>query len=171
VSDADRPFVEFVERCGTDLLRLATLLTGDRRAAEDLLQSTLERVYQRSVRRGLPEEMDAYVRSALVNAARRRWRRQSRSAEHPVEQLPEPTTEPYWGDAVVRDQLLAALRRLSARQRSVLALRYFEDRSEAEVAALLGCSVGSVKVHASRGLARLRGDAVLSRYIDLGLEV
>jgi RNA polymerase sigma-70 factor (sigma-E family) len=171
VTDTERHFVDYVQQRGTDLLRLATLLTGDRRHAEDILQSTLEGVLRRNARRGPPDQLDAYVRSSLVNSAKRRWRRSSRSHETLVEQLPEAATEQEWSDTVVREQLLSALRRLSARQRAVLAFRYFEDRSEADVAHLLGCSVGSVKAHASRGLAKLRNDPVLSRHIDLNVEV
>jgi RNA polymerase sigma-70 factor (sigma-E family) len=171
VTDADGPFTEYVAERATTLLRFATLITGDRGAGEDLLQTTLEGVYGRWIRRGPPTDLDAYVHTALVNGARRRWRRQSRLTEHLVDQPPEQPSDPPLSDVVVRQQLLAALRRLPSRQRVVLALRYFEDRSEAEVARMLGCSVGSIKAHTNRGITRLRTDAVLSRYIDLGLEV
>ena len=171
MTEPDGPFTAYVAERGTALLRFATLITGDRGIAEDLLQSTLESVYRRWVRRGPPDDVDSYVHTALVNGARRRWRRRGRFTEHLVDQPPEEATDPPLGDVVVRQQLLAALRRLPSRQRVVLALRYFEDRSEADVARLLGCSVGSVKAHTHRGLTRLRSDAVLSRHIDLGLEV
>ena len=108
------------------------------------------------VRDGSPE---AYVRRTIVNgaisASRRRWR-----GEEPrwdVPELPEPgsSAEP---DAVdERDWIRRELAALSVLQRAVVVLRYAEDLSERQVAELLGVSTGTVKTHASRGLARLRG--------------
>jgi len=159
----DRAFEEFVAGSSDRLLRSAVLLVG-RASAEDLLQGALERTYRHwpRVARGTPE---AYVRRAMVNSAAGRWRRR-RLVEVPLDDEVGTGTgtgtggwtgAPDHADQLsARDQLMRALMTLPARQRAVLVLRYFEDRSEAEVAAVLGCGVGSVKKHASRGLARLR---------------
>ncbi|EIV91707.1 SigE family RNA polymerase sigma factor [Frankia sp. QA3] len=154
----ERAFEEFVAHSGDRLLRSAVLLVGDRAAAEDLLQGALERTYRHwpRVSAGQPE---AYVRRALVNAAASRWRRRIREvpweADTAVGQ-PDPADR-----LVQRDGLIRALLTLPVRQRAVLVLRYLDDLPEAEVAAALGCSVGSVKSQASRGLARLRASAHL----------
>ncbi|WP_076816040.1 SigE family RNA polymerase sigma factor [Pseudofrankia asymbiotica] len=162
--DEERAFEEFVDRTADRLLRSAVLLTGDRGAAEDLLQVALERTYRHWRRIGA-EAPEAYIRRALVNASISRWRRR-RFHEVPL------LTEGRWAaDTRVadhaealsqRDGLVRALLTLPPRQRAVIVLRYLDDLSEADVAATLGCSVGSVKSHASRGLARLRESSHLS---------
>ncbi|WP_018501725.1 SigE family RNA polymerase sigma factor [Parafrankia discariae] len=161
----ERAFEEFVARTSDRLVRCAVLLVGDRGAAEDLVQGALERTYRHwpRVSAGYPE---AYVRRALVNAAASRWRR-FRIREVPwgpdIEiGLPDQANLPDHADRLsVRDELVQALMTLPVRQRAVLVLRYLDDLPEAEVAAMLGCSVGSVKSQASRGLARLRAGAHL----------
>ncbi len=155
----ERAFEEFVAHSGDRLLRSAVLLVGDRAAGEDLLQGALERTYRHwpRVSAGQPE---AYVRRALVNAAASRWRR-LRIREVPWE-ADTAVGQPDPADRFVqRDELIQALLTLPVRQRAVLVLRYLDDLPEAEVAAVLGCSVGSVKSQASRGLARLRASAHL----------
>jgi RNA polymerase sigma-70 factor (sigma-E family) len=144
-------FDDFVRGRSTALLRTAYLLTGDRGHAEDLLQGVLERVARRWST--ISDSPEAYVRRALANAATNRWRRRHLPDlelydTHPV---PDATQQ-----VVVRDQLIRGLMVLPRRQRAVLVLRYFEDMTEAETADVLGCSVGTVKSHASRGLDRLR---------------
>ncbi len=151
-ADQKRTFEEFVLGQSTALLRVAYLLTGDRHQAEDLLQGVLERMYARWKR--VTDNPNAYARRALVNAANSRWRRRrpetSLRPEHDRGQ-PDRTEAVVVQDAVVR-----ALRELTAKQRAVVVLRYLEDMSEAETAAVLRVSVGTVKAHGSRGLARLR---------------
>jgi RNA polymerase sigma-70 factor (sigma-E family) len=155
-------FEEFVQGCSPRLFRTALLLAGrDRTAAEDLLQLALERAYRhwgRVCRSGDPER---YVRRILANAANDRWRRAARRPERP---LGPGEAGPVAGDqadvVAERDFLIRALAGLPPRQRTVLVLRYYNDLSEAEIADELGCSVGTVKSHASRGLARLREAAV-----------
>jgi RNA polymerase sigma-70 factor (sigma-E family) len=150
-------FTEFVRGRSTALLRTAVLLAGgDRGHAEDLLQGVLERMYVRWDRiSGAPE---AYARRALVNAATNRWRGRRRRPELPLaEDRPAPADGPAAVD--LRDALVRALLTLPPRQRAVLVLRYFDDMTEADVADLLDCSVGTVKSQASRGLARLRAEA------------
>ncbi|TCJ34950.1 SigE family RNA polymerase sigma factor [Parafrankia sp. BMG5.11] len=155
----ERAFEEFVARTGDRLVRCAVLLVGDRGTAEDLVQGALERTYRHwpRVSAGHPE---AYVRRALVNAAASRWRR-FRIHEVPLGADTEIGLPDHADRLSVRDELIRALMTLPVRQRAVLVLRYLDDLPEAEVAAALGCSVGSVKSQASRGLARLRASAHL----------
>ena len=148
-------FDEFVRTRSTGLLRVSYLLTGDRHAAEDLLQEVLEQMYVRWRRiDGAPE---AYARRALVNRATNRWRRRARRPEAPLTGHEQRHTEPDHGDdVVIKEAVLAALRDLPARQRATVVLRYLDDLPVHEVAAALGCSEGTVKSNASRGLDRLR---------------
>ncbi|MGF7239046.1 MAG: SigE family RNA polymerase sigma factor [Frankia sp.] len=156
-SDEDA-FTGFVAETGGRLARIAYLLVGgDRTAGEDLLQGALERTYRhwsRVIRAG---DAEAYVRRALVNAAINRRRRRFR--EEPLEAAgPDGPVDriDLGGSSAARDEIVRALRTLPARQRAVVVLRYLDDLSEAETAAVLGCAVGSVKSQASRGLARMR---------------
>jgi RNA polymerase sigma-70 factor (sigma-E family) len=151
-------FEDFVAALSGRLFTMALLLTGHQRAeAEDLLQDVLERAYrrwERIIRNGDP---DAYVRQMMVNGAVDRWRRARRRREEPlVIERADFAARDQAGDIADRDLLLRMLAELPARQRAVLVLRYFEDLTEAQIAAMLGCSVGAVKSQASRGLARLR---------------
>ncbi len=136
-------------------MRLAMLLTADRHRAEDLLQQTLERLAKRWRR---VDDPGAYCRTVLVNLATDAWRARRRRPEAPLEAAPELGAESYaFATVDLRLGLLAALRTLTPRQRAVLVLRYFDDRSEAEAALLLRVSVGTVKSTASRTLTQLRG--------------
>lgn len=149
----DRGFDDFVRGRSTALLRTSYLLTGDRGAAEDLLQGVLERVARRWT--SIANSPDAYVHRALTNAAVNRWRRR-RPADLPLLDSDHPSTPDSSDIIAVRDQLIRGLMSLPARQRAVLVLRYFDDLTEAETAHALGCSIGTVKSQASRGLGRLR---------------
>ncbi|MDP9816388.1 SigE family RNA polymerase sigma factor [Spirilliplanes yamanashiensis] len=147
-------FTAFVAHSGPRLLRYAVLLCGDRGEAEDLLQETLIRVYPRW-HRLREQQPEAYVRRALTNRAVSRWR--SPWHRRRVDGVPErPVPGDELGRADDRQVLLAALRSLPDRMRAVVVLRYWLGCTEQEAAAELGCSVGSVKSQASRGLARLR---------------
>jgi RNA polymerase sigma-70 factor (sigma-E family) len=156
VSRSDEDFVAFVRERGTSLLRLATLLAGNRHSGEDLFQSAVERTYARWSRAGSIQDLDAYIRQVIVRGARRQWRRRLRQPETLVATAPETAIPGGQGDVVARAALLQALALLTRQQKAVIVLRYFADQSEAQVASLLGCSVGTVKAHASRGLERLR---------------
>ena len=137
------------------LLRFGHVLTGDPHRAADLVQDALERTllaWPRVVRKDDPE---GYVRRAMVNRHVSAWRRLRR--EHLVAQTPD---RPYDEAPRHDDALWALLATLPARQRAVLVLRYYEDLSEAQCAAVLGCSVGTVKSQAARGLARLRASGL-----------
>jgi RNA polymerase sigma-70 factor (sigma-E family) len=159
----DGEFTRFVELHGTRLLRFAALLTGDPAAAEDLLQSVLEKTYRRWSKVGVADSPDAYVHQALVNSARRQWRLRALRRETPAGLAPDERVEGGQRAVVARESLMQAMNVLTRQQRAVIVLRYFADQSEAEVARLLGCSVGTVKAHASRGLQRLRGDRELAQ--------
>ncbi|MEV4132774.1 SigE family RNA polymerase sigma factor [Dactylosporangium sp. NPDC049742] len=138
---------------GSALLATAVLLTGSRMAGEDLLQGALERLMRSWGR--VREDPERYLRRTMYHLAVDQWRVRRRRSE--VALLAEPPGEPDSADAVaLRQALLQALAQLPPRQRAVLVLRYWEQLSEAEAADVLGCSVGTVKSTASRGLSRLR---------------
>lgn len=150
----EESFEEFVRGRSPALLRTAYLLTGDWGHAEDLLQVVLTATY-RHWRRVSADAPEAYVRRALVNQHISRWRRR-RFTERPLESAPPPLAKDEMAGVDHHDELWRALRNVSPTQRAVLVLRYYEGLSEAEIAAALACSPGSVKAHASRGLATLR---------------
>ncbi|WP_225828101.1 SigE family RNA polymerase sigma factor [Streptomyces naphthomycinicus] len=154
-AEAQKSFREFVAGRSTALLRTAVLLSGgDRHAAEDLLQNALVKAAGRWQRIDEPE---AYVRQILYRQQIGRWRLKWRRREVTVAEPPEAGHAPdAAGAAELRLLLRSALSRLTARQRTVLVLRYFEDLPEAEVARILGCSVGTVRSTTHRSLARLR---------------
>ena len=138
------------------LLRTAYLLTGDRHLAEDLVQEALARTLRawRRLRDGGHPE--AYARRVMYHLQVSRWR-QRRATEVLPGELPHlANARDDAGDAVERLVLRRALLALTAQQRAVIILRYFEDRSEAETAQILDCRVGTVKSHAFRALAKLR---------------
>jgi RNA polymerase sigma-70 factor (sigma-E family) len=137
-------------------MRVAIALTGDRQSGEDLLQAALERVLRKP--RAVESDTEGYLRRILYNLAADGWRRRGRWRQRlPLLRPPagEATAD---GTAAVdlRDALVRLMRQLPPRQRAVIVLRYWEQRTEAETAALLGCSEGTVKSTASRGLQRLR---------------
>lgn len=146
----------FLAERGEPLLRTAVLLAGGREAGEDLLQGALERMLRHW--RRIEGDPEGYLRRTLHNLAADGWRRQR--TRRNLLRLLTPAAEAATGDVMaevdLRDALVRLLAQLPARQRSVLVLRYFEQLSEAEAARVLGCSAGTVKSAASRGLARLR---------------
>lgn len=154
----DRSFEDFVAGSSARLFTTAKLLTGGHRAeAEDLLQGAYERAYRHWGRISRRADPERYVRQILVNASVDRWRRLRRRPEAPLTIGADPTAATDTAAAVAdRDLLLRGLAALPPRQRAVLVLRYYEDLSEAQTATMLGCSVGTVKSQAARGLARLR---------------
>jgi RNA polymerase sigma-70 factor (sigma-E family) len=145
-------FEDFVSSSTVWLTRLAVTLTGDRGAAEDLVQEVLCRTY---LRRSHVDDPRAYVTRGLVNLSNNRWRTISRRREVPLLGDVGALGSDSVAASVERDRVVRALGQLSARQRTVVALRYLEDFSEAETARLMGVSVGSVKTHTARALARL----------------
>ncbi|MFC6042836.1 SigE family RNA polymerase sigma factor [Nocardioides hankookensis] len=151
-------FDDFVAARGDALWRSAWLLTGDAHLAEDLVQTALAKSYGRWDRIADAGGFEAYVRRALFTTYVSWWRRRW-NGERATADLPEtPTTAP---DLALRRDLLAALTTLSRGQRAVVVLRYVEDLTERETAAVLGCSVGTVKSQAARAIAALRSSPVL----------
>ncbi|MER6007890.1 SigE family RNA polymerase sigma factor [Nonomuraea sp. NPDC052116] len=151
-----RKFV--VDRSGA-LFRTAYLLTGDRHAAEDLVQSALVKTAAkwRSLRD--PAAIEGYVRRAMYHEQVSWWRRRSRVAEVSTGRPPERIDAGHADVADLRLVMRAALARLTPRQRTMLVLRYFEDLSETEIARLLGVRVGSVRSQIYRSLERLKKTA------------
>lgn len=153
----DEEFRDFVAARGQALLRTAYLLTGDRQLAEDLVQGALEKVHPRwgSIRASAAAE--AYVRRTMYRDQVSLWRRR-RVSEVLSVAVPEPRRpSDDDGDRVVQRLVLQqALMSLGRRQRAVVVLRYFEDLTEQQVAETLGITVGTVKSHSHRALARLR---------------
>lgn len=135
------------------LLRTAYLLTGDRHLAQDLVQVALSRAYLRWSRLRSLDAGEAYVRRVLVTQAASSWRRKWHG-EVPTSSVPEVVGA--GPDLDLRESLRVALLRLPPGQRAVLVLRFYEDLSEADTAALLGCSPGTVKSRTSRALDALR---------------
>jgi RNA polymerase sigma-70 factor (sigma-E family) len=150
-------FDRFVVARSQALLRTAYLLVRDEALAEDLLQTALTKAWFAWGR--IEGEPERYVRRILVNTSASWWRRRWHG-ERPTADLPERRT-PDSRDASGDRDLWDAVGRLPARQRAVVVLRYLEDRTEAETADLMGCSVGTVKSQCSKALAKLRVDASL----------
>lgn len=154
-------FEEYVTARLPALLRYAAVLTGDRDLAEDLVQDVLVRAHGRWRRIAGTDEPDRYVHRMIINAHlswRRRW------STRRVLLVDPPAAAGAGGDPADRpdrDELWLRLSRLPRQQRAVLVLRYYEDLSVAETAAVLGCSPGAVRAYASRALAALRVDAAL----------
>lgn len=152
-SATDQSYTAFVRATWGEHLRLAWLLTGDQDRAEELLQDCLVKLYPRWLRVAGRGDPQAYLRRMLVNARVSRWRRSRR--EELVWDAPD-REDPRAVPREPEDHLQRALRALSRQQRAVMVLRHYADLSEQEVATTLGCSVGSVKTHHSRAVARLR---------------
>ncbi|MEV7233062.1 SigE family RNA polymerase sigma factor [Streptomyces sp. NPDC051020] len=154
-------FREFAAARMGHLFRSACLLTsGDTYLAEDLVQETLGRMYVvwgRSSKLGNPA---AYAQTVLVRVFLAHQRRRS-AGERPSDEIPEVTAAQ--GDASLRLMLLDALRKLPAKDRAVVVLRYWEDRSVTETADVLNVSSAAVRTRSTRALARLRvqlGDSI-----------
>jgi RNA polymerase sigma-70 factor (sigma-E family) len=159
---AKTEFDAFVEAHAGELARTAYLVLWDLAEAEDLVQETLLRIAKRWPRIRRMEHPGAYARRVLVNLAldesKRRVRRlQELDGRPPADRVDGSSVRALW-QVDARSALTDALARIPPRQRAVLVLRYFLDLPEAEVAAALGCSVGTVKSTASRALARLEQD-------------
>ncbi len=151
----DAEFTAFVRDSGPYLHRTAYLLCGDPHRAEELVQSTFERVY-RTWAKVRPDTERAYARRILVNLRIDGWRHGRRESFPGDDKIPVAATSDHAGQVVLRDELVRGLAQLSTTQRRVVVLRHLLDLPEAEVARELGLAVGTVKAANSRGLARLR---------------
>ena len=134
------------------LLRFAYFVCGDRAHAEDLVQDAFVRLY-RAGARVEEETVRAYARRAIVNLSRSAWRRRG-SEQRALRRSGWEVIAPH--DPGPRDEVWRAILALSPQQRAVIALRYYEDLSEKEIADALGISAGSIKKHASRAMEALR---------------
>ncbi|HEX5598512.1 MAG TPA: SigE family RNA polymerase sigma factor [Micromonosporaceae bacterium] len=145
---------EFVASRAPALIRVAYLLTGDRSGAEDLFQSALAKTIPkwRSIRHSDPE---GYLRAVMYREQVSWWRRLRRRREVAIGTYETVVTDPS-GRTDLRLALRAALRQLPPAQRTVVVLRYYEDLPEAQVADLMGCSVGTVRSRTHRAVTRLR---------------
>nr|MDT0659089.1 SigE family RNA polymerase sigma factor [Micromonospora sp. DSM 115978] len=151
----DEQFEEFVAHVGPYLLRVALLLSGDLNQAEDLVQTTFERTY-RSWERALSADPRAYARKILVNLRIDRWRGVRREVLTSPDRLPQHATAGHADAVEERNEVVRALAALPLAQRRVVVLRHLLDLTEFETARELAVSVGTVKSHNSRALARLR---------------
>ena len=156
MTDRYEGFDAFVATRGAALMRTASLLTGNRAAAEDALQETLTRVAMRwpkVVRGGAPEP---YVRRVLYTVVVDDWRRRRRMDVEPGA-APDRADEVDVAHDVSSSMVLRdALNRLTPKQRAVLVLRYYDDLTEVQTADTLGCSVSTVKSQTKHALGRLR---------------
>jgi RNA polymerase sigma-70 factor (sigma-E family) len=166
VSEEPEGFAQFVEARERALQRTAWLLTGDRALAEDLVQTSLVRAWPKWERINRRDDPEVYVRRIMINTwatwAKRKWR-----GERATGSLPDgPADGDVAAEIAVRMALRDALASLPARQRAVLVLRVFDDLSEAQVAQVLDCAVGTVKSTMSQALARLRSDPSLRELME-----
>jgi RNA polymerase sigma-70 factor (sigma-E family) len=151
---ARQDFADFVAARSPELLRLAYVLTGDRHAAEDLLQTALTRAAAHWARvRHSPE---AYLRKIMYREQVSWWRRRARRPETVMAEPPDMAAEDQLAGADSRLALREALLALPPGKRVVLVLRYLEDMPEAQVAAVLGCSVGTVRSQTHKAIRQLK---------------
>ncbi len=154
----DAEFTDYLAARQPSLLRTAYLLTGDRHQAEDVLQTSLAKLYLAWDKVHDRAAVDAYVRRIMVNENNSLWRRAWKRREHSTDVLPETGTVDTYDDGM-GGALWSFVQTLPPKQRSVVVLRYYEQLSEAEIADVLGISPGTVKSQASRALAALRARA------------
>ncbi|WP_431948888.1 SigE family RNA polymerase sigma factor [Actinacidiphila sp. bgisy167] len=163
---ADADFTAYVQERRASLYATAYHLTGDRHEAEDLLQTALFSTYRAWDRISDKAAVGGYLRRTMTNLHISAWRRRKLN-EYPTEELPETVGET---DAMrgteLRAVLWQALAKLPEPQRTMLVLRYYEGRTDPEIAKILGISVGTVKSSIWRSLRRLREDATLSAGVD-----
>lgn len=135
------------------LIRFAHFLTGDPGTAEDLVQEAFVRMY-RAVPRLADANLKAYARKTILNLSRSAHARRQMELRATTSTTHEPVTEQR--DIAAADEIWRAIMTLSPKQRACVALRYYEAMSEAEIAAALSMSAGSVKKHSDRAMSKLR---------------
>jgi len=154
-TDRDAEFSAYMSARQAALYRTAYLLAGDHAGAEDLLQTAFAKLYLSWDRIRDREALDGYVRRIMVNENNSLWRRAWKRREHTTDTMPETAAVDTYDDGM-GGALWSFVQTLPPKQRSVVVLRYYEQLSEAETAAILGVSVGTVKSQTSRALATLR---------------
>jgi RNA polymerase sigma-70 factor (sigma-E family) len=157
MAHGDDEYAVFVRARSHALLRSAYLLTGDQHLAEDLVQEALARTHRGWSRLHEAGNAEAYARRIMYHMQVSVWRRR-KVAEDLLGELPDRSDHSHEdAEAITRRMTVErALRSLSAKQRAVVVLRYFEDHTEAEAANTLGVSVSTVKTQTARALERLR---------------
>lgn len=141
--------------------RLAYLLTSDRELAEDLTQEAFVRLMRRYHDLRNPASFDAYLRTTVVNLARKHFRHRRVERTHLEKERGRISSTSDAGVVETREEAWQALRMLPGRQRAALVLRYYEDLSEQETADILGVTVAAVKSLVQRGVATLRKEGVM----------
>jgi RNA polymerase sigma-70 factor (sigma-E family) len=159
-------FDAFVVARSPALLRFGWLLTGNRATAEDLVQAALMRTWVRWGRLESIAGAEPYVRRVMVNLHANWWRRRWRG-EVPTDALPDRADA--GPDLELRESVRTALASLPRRQRAVIVLRYVEDLSVTETAAILGCTSGTVKSQTAKALGTLRRGGLLAPYGSEGV--
>ena len=156
MTDRDADFTAYLQARQARLLRTAYLLTGDQHQAEDLLQTSLAKLYLAWDKVRDRGSVDAYARRIMVNENNSLWRRGWKRREYATDRVPDtdPVHDRY--DEGLGAALWDAVQTLPRKARAVLVLRYYEQLTEAETADVLGISVGTVKSQTSRALATLR---------------
>ena len=168
---ADVQFEQYVTDSRVRLFRFGVVLCGDTVLADELVTDVLGRAFERWDQVSAARDVHAYVRRMVVNEFVSHKRRQARTMPHPeVAQLADlradrlGTTAPDPGDTQTdRAALIDELSRLPARQRAAIVLRFYEDLDDADIAAALGCRIGTVRSSISRGLATLRVTGTFAR--------
>src|SRR4029077_10333878 len=145
-------FREYVTARSRALLRTAYLLTGNLADAEDLVQAALAKTFLAWDRIEDRAAVDGYVRRAMVNTHISWWRRR-RIEEYPTDEIPDQAIADHAVASDLQETLRKAIDRLPQRMRAAVVLRYYEDMTEAEVAEVLGVSLGTVKSTVSRAVA------------------
>lgn len=162
-------FEDYVNECGDQLLRYATAITADPHVARDVVQSVLERACTRWNRISAMQHRDAYVRRMVVNEFISLRRRMARVLL--TDRTPElPALGDHASRYADRDALTAGLRKLPNRQRAAVALRYWEDLSDAQIAEQLGCSQSTVRNYIWHALRQLRVELHEPATTSSGLE-
>lgn len=154
--DHDDEFAEFVVLRSPALHRTAYLMVGDRGLAQDLLQEALTKTYVAWPRLRDRSKAEAYARKAVTTTAIGWYRRRQWSSERAAERLPDSTQPGHEDQVADQEWLWQALQALPPRQRAALVCRFYDDLSEADTAAVMGCAPGTVKSQVSAGLNRLR---------------
>ncbi len=156
VAARDAEFTAYLHARQLSLLRTAYLLTGDRHQAEDILQTSLAKLYLSWDTVRDRDSVDAYVRRIMVNENNSLWRRGWKKREYAAERIPEGSPHHDAYDEGSSAALWAVVSTLPPKARAVVVLRYYEQLSEAETADVLGISIGTVKSQSNRALAALR---------------
>src|SRR3954451_2118257 len=147
----------WVESAWPRLFRTAYALTGDRHLAEELLQETLVKLFVAWSRASRADAPDAYARRVMVNLSTSRWRARRRRPEVLAADAGHGSfVRGFEGELAESDALWQAIRRLPPRQRAVVVLRYYEDLSEQQIAAVMGVAPGTVKSLSSAAMSKLR---------------